>query len=89
MISRRAEDFNKAFNRLPKRIQRKAREAYKLFKENPYNSRLHFKEILPKIYSVRVGWRYRAIGIREENVIIWVWIGSHANYEKLIAQMRG
>jgi len=36
------------------------------------------------ICSARVGARYRAVGLRDGDVIIWFWIGSHADYDKLM-----
>jgi hypothetical protein len=36
------------------------------------------------IYSVRIGLHYRALGLKEDDTIIWFWIGSHAEYDKLI-----
>jgi len=32
--------------------------------------------------------RWRAVGIRDDDDMIWFWIGSHAEYDKLIAQLR-
>ncbi|MGI8504697.1 MAG: hypothetical protein ACR2LR_26735 [Hassallia sp.] len=39
------------------------------------------------MYSVRIGKDWRAVGIKEEDVIIWFWIGSHSNYDNLLSQM--
>lgn len=40
------------------------------------------------VYSVRVGIRWRALGYREagprEDIVTWFWIGSHADYDKLV-----
>ncbi len=41
----------------------------------------------PAVYSVRVGLSYRALGVKEEDTIIWFWIGSHEEYNKLISQI--
>ena len=35
-------------------------------------------------YSVRIGRGYRALGKVIGSEIIWSWIGSHADYDKLI-----
>ena len=88
MISHTAERFRKAFKELPKPAQRQAKGAYKLFSKNPYHPSLRFKQIHPQkpIYSVRVGLGYRAVGVRNGDEIVWFWIGSHANYDKLIAE---
>ncbi len=81
--------FRKSFAKLPKDVQRRAREAYQLWKVNPRHAGLHFKKIeeQPAVYSVRVGLSYRALGVKEEDTIIWFWIGSHEEYNKLISQI--
>ena len=81
--------FREAFAELPQPIQRRARAAYKLFEQDPYHPSLRFKPIhsTRPIYSVRIGLGYRAIGIRELDDIVWFWVGSHAEYEKLLAQL--
>lgn len=90
MNSHITEKFRKAFAELPADVQKQARQAYRLFKESPQHPSLRFKSIHPSrpIYSVRVGMDYRAIGIRDGNDIIWYWIGSHSEYDKLIQQFR-
>ena len=35
--------------------------------------------------SARVGKGYRALGVEVKDGISWVWIGTHAEYEKLIS----
>lgn len=89
MISRTTEAFRQAFARLPENIRREAREAYRLFRDNPSHPGLRFKRIHPTrhIYSVRISLDYRALGVREGNEIIWFWIGSHAEYERLISRL--
>ena len=82
-------DFRKAYRRLPKEVRRQARKTYQLFQENPVHPSLRFKSIHPSkpYYSVRAGLGYRAVGIRDGDVMIWFWIGSHADYDRLIAQL--
>lgn len=89
MRSRTTERFRKAFGQLPEEVKRRAREAYKLFSENPQHPSLRFKQVhaTMAIWSVRVGVHYRALGVRQPDVIIWFWIGSHGDYEKLISQL--
>lgn len=78
--------FWKAYDRLPKSVQRQADKAYKLWQSDPYHPSLQFKRVDPQdpIYSVRVGRGYRALGWLENNTIIWFWIGSHAEYDKFL-----
>lgn len=79
--------FRKAFRDLPRPVQRQARAAYRIFRDNPYQPSLRFKQVHPTrpIYSVRVGLNYRALGVREGEDLIWFWIGSHADYDTVVA----
>ena len=90
MNSHITDKLRKAFAELPADVQKQARQAYRLFIENPHHPSLRFRSIYPTrpIYSVQIGLEYRAVGIREEDDIIWYWIGSHADYDKLIRQFR-
>lgn len=78
---------------MPKDAQRQAMRAYVLWKENPRHPSLHFKCVSEKYatYSVRVGIHWRAVGYRDAtesgDVYTWFWIGSHADYDKLIAEL--
>jgi len=56
---------------------------YDILKKDPKHPSLRFKKI-GKLWSVRVGIYYRALGIEED--IVWFWIGSHADYDKLIVK---
>ena len=81
--------FRRALEKLPARIQRKARKTYKQWKQNPQHPSLEFKQIhsRDKIYAVRVGLGYRALGVIKDDIIIWFWIGSHEDYNKLVDQL--
>ena len=87
MISHTTASFRKAFSELPESLQRQAREAYRLFQGNPQHPSLWFKQVHASrpIYSVRIGLRCRALGVRDGDVMVWFWIGSHDEYERLIA----
>lgn len=87
MISRINPDFRAAFAKLPAPVRQQARAAYRLFQENPYHSSLQFKSVAPSIYSARIGLHYRALGKRVDNTIIWFWIGSHADYDRMIGKV--
>ena len=87
MRSKTTRRFRQLLAALPDPVQRQAQEAYALFRGDPSHPSLHFKRISPTdptLYSVRVGLRYRAIGIRMPDYVLWVWIGSHAEYDRLI-----
>lgn len=89
MISHTTERFRKALSILPQQVQHQAKEAYKQFKADPFHPSLRFKRVhsTKPIYSVRINVDYRAAGVQQENEIIWFWIGSHADYGKLLASL--
>lgn len=89
MKSQINDDFLKAYRKLPKTVREQARKAYRLFRDNPQHPSLNFKPVHPKqaIYSARVSRGYRTVGIRVEDTIIWFWIGSHADYDQLLAKL--
>ncbi len=86
MNSRLTKDFVDGFGRLPNEIKKLARKNYRLWRDNPSHPSLQFKRVhqTEPIYSVRVGSGYRAVGLLESNTITWFWIGTHADYEKVI-----
>lgn len=89
MKSRITEEFRRAFARLPKNVQRQARKAYRRFQDSPDYPALHFKKIhiLREIYSIRITQNYHALGALQDDEIIWFWIGSHAEYDKLLKNL--
>lgn len=90
MKSSRTRDFRKLFLKLPQRVRETARKNYKLWKNNSSHPSLEFKQINAKdnLWSVRVGIGWRALGVMKvkEDKIVWFWIGSHAEYDKLLGK---
>jgi hypothetical protein len=56
---------------------------FELLKADPSHPSLHFKSI-GRFRSVRVGLHYRALAVDSGGDLIWFWIGSHAEYDRLI-----
>jgi len=77
--------FWSCFNHLPQSTQKLAKKNYALLKNNPKHPSLHFKKT-GKLWSARVGKNYRALAIEDNGGYIWVWIGNHAEYERLLNQ---
>ena len=50
----------------------------------PTHPSLQFKRI-GALWSVRVGRDYRALGKESDQHIVWFWIGSHSDYDKLVS----
>ena len=89
MKSRTTAQFRKSFAELPEQVREQTREAYRQFREDPRHPSLRFKKVhsdLP-IYSARISKSYRAIGQLDEDTIIWFWVGSHSQYERLLSQL--
>lgn len=77
--------FWRCLEALPADIQALARRNFALLKANPEHPSLHFKPIADRqLYSVRVGLHVRALGVAVPEGVQWFWIGSHAEYDRLL-----
>ncbi len=72
MNSRTTRRFRELFAMLPAPAQRQAREAYRLFRQDPGHPGLRFKQVWsdPPTYSARVGISYRAVGALDGDTVI-------------------
>ncbi|MEO8611909.1 MAG: hypothetical protein ABI690_28685 [Chloroflexota bacterium] len=89
MKSKRTKRFRELLRALPDEAKTQAYSAYGLFKRDPFHPSLQFKRVSKQkpLYSVRIGISYRALGLREaDDVIVWIWIGPHADYDKLLSR---
>ena len=77
--------FWKCFERLPGAVQKGAKKNFDLLKINPLHPSLHFKKV-GNFWSVRVGINHRALAVEDGQDFIWVWIGSHNEYEQMIKE---
>ena len=82
-MHRTTRRFWECFDDLTEDIQNVAQKNYALLKSNPRHPSLQFKK-LGKFWSVRVGLNHRALAIEDGEGFIWVWIGPHDEYERLI-----
>lgn len=89
MTSHVTARFRDQFARLPSRIQEQSRRAYELFRNDPSHRSLEFKKLPPHadIWSARITDDYRAVGQRQGEVIVWFFIGTHADYDALLARL--
>lgn len=79
-------EFWTHYRRLPQTARDLADKNFQLLKADPKHPSLHLKRV-DDYWSVRVGLAYRALGITCEGGIIWFWIGSHADYNKLLSNV--
>ena len=89
MNSKAAPQFWKLYNRLPRQEQQRARKAYQIWKANPNTPGLRFKRVSEKepIYSARISLGWRVLGLLEGDTIYWFWVGSHAEYDRLLERL--
>ncbi len=68
------------YDKLPPSIQELADKNFELLKTNPKHPSLHLKKA-GKYWSARVGMKYRVL---IEDGMLWFWIGTHADYDKML-----
>ena len=75
--------FWNRFRALPVPVQEIARKNYQILKENPRHPSLRFKKV-GKLWSARVGRDHRALAMEDKGGYVWVWIGTHEEYDRLL-----
>jgi hypothetical protein len=87
MRSRTTKAFWHCYDRLPEAVQKQAAKAFQLWRQDATHASLAFKRVhsAEPIYSVRITRGFRALGLRDGDLVTWFWIGSHADYDKLLA----
>ena len=75
--------FWRLYRQLKPEVRALADKNFQLLKADPKHPSLHFKKI-GHLWSVRVGAHYRALGLDRPEGVVWFWIGSHADYDKLL-----
>ena len=83
MRHRATAKFWDCYRRLPPQAQGVADRCFESLKRDPRHPSLHFKKV-GKFWSARIGLYYRAVAIEHEGVCVWFWVGTHAEYDKLI-----
>jgi hypothetical protein len=77
-------DFWESFDQLPTEIQQLARANYELLKNDPRHPSLRLKKARG-YWVARIGLHYRALGRDVEGGILWGWIGTHAEYDRIMS----
>lgn len=71
------------YHALPQDVRDLADKNFGLLKADARHPSLNLKRI-GKLWSARVGDRYRVLGHDVDGGIYWIWIGSHADYDKIV-----
>lgn len=79
-------DFWRLYRDLPDEIRELADRCYELLKSDPEHPSLRLKKIKGRdgVWSVRIGRDYRALAVEVDDGLQWFWIGSHADYDRMI-----
>jgi hypothetical protein len=88
--SKRTKRFQTLFAALPEEVQEQANRAYRPFTVDPSHPGLEFKQVHSQepTCSARIGLHYPALAIKRANYWLWFWIGSHAEYDQILKQIR-
>ena len=80
-------DFWEHYNVLPQAVRELADKNYILLQADPFHPSLHFKKVKEDVWSVRVGGHYRAMAFEQEDGFYWFWIGTHSEYDRMLARL--
>jgi hypothetical protein len=68
--------------KLPDSIRALADKNDAWLKDNPRHPSLQLKKA-GRFWSVRIGARHRALAVDIEACLLWFWVGSHADYDRM------
>jgi hypothetical protein len=78
--------FRALLGALPAEVQDLAAKNYQLWRRDANHPSLRFRRLQGSAngFSIRVGDHYRALGRLTGDKIVWVWIGTHADYDRMV-----
>jgi hypothetical protein len=76
-------EFWVLYRALPQPLRELADRNFSLLKNDPRYSSLHLKKA-GRFWFVRIGLHYRAVAVEVPDGLLWFWIGSHEDYNKLM-----
>ena len=82
-MHRTTDKFWERYQALSEDVRNLADKSFELLKENPRHPSLQFKKV-GNFRSARVGLAHRALAVEDDIGFVWVWIGSHADYERIV-----
>lgn len=75
--------FWAAYRDLPEAVRDLADKNFELLRQNPRHASLRLKKV-GAFWSVRVGRGHRALARDRAEGLVWFWIGSHDEYDRLL-----
>ena len=82
-MHRTTEQFWGRSHDLPSDVRKRADKSFALLKSNPRHPSLQFKK-LGAFWSARVDLAHRALAVEDGDDFIWVWVGAHDEYERIL-----
>lgn len=82
-MHRTTEEFWQRYHQLPQEVRQRADKSFGLLRSDPRHPSLQFKKV-GAFWSARVDLAHRALAIDDGDDFIWVWIGSHDEYERIV-----
>jgi hypothetical protein len=76
--------FWQCYASLPPEVQAVADQSFARLKRDPHHPSLRFKKT-GKLWSARVGIHHRALALPDKAGFLWIWIGTHAEYDRLLS----
>ena len=76
-------EFWRLYEQLPENIRRLADKNFELLKADPRHPSLRLKKV-GRFWSARIGDNHRTLAVESPDGLIWFWIGTHADYDRLI-----
>ena len=83
-MHRTTQRFWRRYASLQPGVQSIADQSFALLKRDPRHPSLHFKKT-GKLWSARVGIHHRALAVPDAAGFLWIWIGTHTEYDRLIS----
>jgi hypothetical protein len=78
-----SSDFWACYRALPAEIRDLSDQTFERLKRDPRHPSLHFKKV-GRYWSARVGAHHRALAVEVESALLWFWIGTHGEYDKVL-----
>jgi mRNA-degrading endonuclease RelE of RelBE toxin-antitoxin system len=78
-----SQEFWRLYEQLPENIRRLADKNFEILKADPRHPSLRLKKV-GRYWSARIGDNYRTLAVESSDGLIWFWIGTHADYDRLI-----
>jgi hypothetical protein len=79
--------FWQRYRQLPRDVRDLADKNFRFLRSDPQHPSVQRKKVgsTKQLWSVRVGMHYRALGLDKPEGAVWFWIGSHAEYDRLLS----